>query len=370
LIRYLVCGVESLLNIDRIWSLRGLFETKDLDGYIVAKETDMLYFTGFASGSRLLIPREGENLLFVYGVNYEAAKATVKDSRIELVRMDEDVDKKLAEQINRLKLRRVGFDALEASTYLKLREALKGEMGLKALEELVWSLRKIKDGSEITLIQKAAEITSRGISRAFEILREGLKEREVAREIEYEMRRLGSDGVAFDTIVASGPNSVFPHGSCGDRKIMKGDLVVIDIGAKYHGYCADLTRTITVGISSPRQAEIYEVVRSAQEMAIKNMKARSMAKEVDAVARNYIAKKGYSEYFVHTLGHGIGLDVHEPPSLSPTSNVVLANRNVLTVEPGIYVPSFGGIRIEDTMLIREDGAEKITDAPYIFTLRD
>jgi len=353
---------------DRIKSLKNLFASKNLDGYIVANEKNILYFTGFSGGLKLLIPQEGENILFVYAVNYEAAKENAKNARVELIKMGEDSNRKITDEINRLKLRHIGFDALQASTYLKLKEHLK-EMELETADEIVWSLRKVKDENELAFVKRSAELTSRGMKKASEIIEAGITEREVAAEIEYEMRRRGSDGVAFDTIVSSGPNSAFPHGGRGDRKIEEGDLVVIDIGAKYQGYCADLTRTLIIGKPSPKQIEIYETVRKAQELAINQIRAGIEAKKADNVAREYIEKMGYGEYFVHNIGHGVGLDIHEPPTLEPLSRDVLSFSNVVTVEPGIYIPKFGGVRIEDTVLVLKDEAKRLTETAYIQSIK-
>ena len=348
---------------NRIQALRDTFDTEKLDGYLVANEITILYFTGFLGGARLLTPKEGENVLYVHGVNYEEAKQTAKDCRVELVKRGEDVDLKLADGINSLKLRRLGFDAIEASTYLKLRKALKG-VRLKAEGKLVWKLREVKDETEMRCMRKAAELTDQGMRAAFETIKAGLREHEVAAETEYAMRRLGSGGVAFDTIVASGVRSAFPHGGCTDRKIQKGDLVVIDVGATYQHYRADLTRTVTIGKPSPKQAKIYEVVREAQERAFQSVRAGVRARDADAAARSLIEEEGYGECFVHGLGHGVGLEIHEPPTLGPESKEVLKAGNVITVEPGIYIINFGGVRIEDAVLVHKDKAEKLTKAAY------
>jgi len=336
--------------------------SKSLDGLLVAETKNMQYFTGFSGGSMLLVPLEGENILFVYGVNYEAAKVEVKEASVDLVKPQEDLIKKIVEEMGDLKIRTVGFDSLKASTYLKFKES-SDKITLKSADDLIWTLRKVKDPLEISLMKKAAELTSRGMRKAAEIIKPGLTERDVAAEIEYEMRKAGSDGVAFDTIVSSGSNSAFPHGGCGDRVIRKGDLVVIDIGAKHMGYCSDLTRTFIIGDPSPRQIQIYETVREAQNLAVKKTQAEVKASEVDHAARYYISKAGYGDYFVHSLGHGVGLDVHELPTLNPKSKDVLAEGNVVTIEPGIYIPGFGGVRIEDTVLVLRDGVEKLTEAP-------
>jgi len=334
-------------------ALKNLLASKKLEGYLVINEKNMQYFTGFSGGSMLLIPMEGESILYVYGVNYEAAKEETENATVELIKAEEDFAKKVADEIRCLKLSHVGFDSLRASSYLKMKKLLQ-ETELEPAGEIVWSLRKVKDETELALIKRAAELTSRGMRKASEILSAGLKEREVAAEIEYEMRKSGSNGVAFDTIVSSGFNSAFPHGGCGEREIREGDFVVIDMGAKYRDYCADLTRTFIIGKASPRQAKVYETVREAQSIAVNQIRAGIEAKEVDKAAREHIAKKGYGEYFVHSLGHGVGLDIHEPPTLGPTSKDVLAYGNVVTVEPGVYIPRFGGVRIEDTVIVLND----------------
>ena len=361
--------MKNSLN-HRTEALRASLRNEGLDGYLVTNENNIYYFTGFffwevgvREGGRLLIPRQGENRLYVQEKNYEAARQTAKNCTVELVKRKEKVDLKIASDARNLKLKRLGFNSLDASAYLKLFRTLTGTR-LKALGKLVWELRRVKDKTELKHMRKAAELTSIGMKTALETVRPGLQEYEVAAEMEYAMRRLGSDGVAFDTMVASGVRSAFPHGGCTDRKIRKGDLVVIDVGAKYRHYRADLTRTVAVGKPSPKQRKIHEVVKEAQERAFQTIKAGVKACDIDAVARILIEKEGYGKHFVHGLGHGVGLDIHEPPSLNPENEEALKAGNVVTVEPGIYIVDFGGIRIEDTVLVREDGAERLTEAPY------
>ena len=202
-------------------------------------------------------------------------------------------------------------------------------------------------------MRKAAEITNMGMKKALEIVEEGATQREIAAEIDYEMRRLGSEGTAFETIVASGPHSAYPHGGYVDRKLKRGDLIVLDIGARYGGYCSDMTRTITLGEASPKKIEIYETVKKAQKDALKVMRGGMEARE----------------RFVHGLGHGVGLEVHEPPALNPKSRETLEPGNVVTVEPGIYITGFGGVRIEDTVLVLREGVEVLTKAPYQLVLK-
>jgi len=347
----------------RTEALKKGLEKKRLDGYIVADETNVLYFTNAVGGARLLIPVGGENVLYVYGVNYEAVRAEAKDCRVELVKRGEDADKKAAEQAKKLRLKRLGFDALDASLYLTLKRSLKGAK-LKPLSQLVWELRRVKDETELGYMRKAAELTDKGVEAAIEAIKPGAREYEAAAKIEYAMRSLGSEGVAFDTIVASGPRSAYPHGGCTEQKIKKGAFIVLDVGARYHFYRADLTRTFLVGKPTPRQAKIYEAVREAQEKAFQSIRAGVGGREVDAVARKVIEKDGYGEYFVHGLGHGVGLAVHEPPTLNSVSKDVLKTGNVVTDEPGIYIVGFGGARIEDSVLVHRNRGERLTKAAY------
>lgn len=349
----------------RIQKLKDSLQKENLDGYIVANETNMLYFTGFLGAARLLVPAKNENVLYVYGVNYEAAREMAKDCRVELVKRSagDGADIKVADQIKKLKLKQLGFDALDVSIFLKLKNNLK-EVKLKAQSQLVWKLRKVKDKAELGYMRKAAEITNEGAKRAAEVIKPGIREYEVAAEIEYAMRRLGSDGVAFDTIIASGPSSAFPHGRCTDKKINKGEFIVVDLGAKYQHYRADLTRTFLVGKPSQKQAKIYETVKEAQQKAFESLRERVKAKDADAVARKIIRQAGYGKYFVHSLGHGVGLDVHELPTLTRESEDLLKAGNVVTVEPGIYIAGFGGARIEDTVLVHKEKAERLTEASY------
>jgi Xaa-Pro dipeptidase len=351
----------------RIQTLKDSLRKKKIDGYLVAGEINIFYFTNFLGATRLLIPAKGENILYVHGVNYEEAKETAKECQVNHVKRGEDADKKVAKQVKKLKLKQVGFDTLEASIYLKLKRALKG-IRLKAMSQLVWELRKVKDKTELDYMRKAAEITNEGMKTAIEAINHGMREYEVAAEIEYAMRKLGSQGVAFETIVASGPRSAFPHGRCTDKKIKKGELIVVDLGAKYQHYHADLTRTFIIGKPSSKQRKIYEVVREAQQKAFESLREGVKAKDADTIAREIIEQAGYGKYFVHNLGHGIGLDVHELPALTSNSKDVLKTGNVVTVEPGIYIVGFGGIRIEDTVLIQKEKAEKLTKASYKLTI--
>jgi len=348
----------------RIESLKHLFETEKLDGYLVAKEVNLVYFTNYLSEeAKLLVPRDGESVLYVDGRFYEEAKEKVKSCKVELVKKKAALDEAVQSQMKDLKLKHVGFDSLDVAVYLNFSKAL-GNTELIPRNEIVMQLRKVKDKQEIECIRNAAELTSGGMKAAIESVRPSLREYEVAAEAEYKMRKSGSGMLAFDTIVAGGFHSAFPHARSTDYKIKEGDLVVIDLGASFQHYRADMTRTVVAGKPSSKQKKVYKIVKDAQEKAFQSVKAEVNCKDVDAIARKHIEKEGYAEYFVHGLGHGVGLEVHEMPTLNSESKDVLESGNVVTVEPGIYMVGFGGVRIEDTVLVRENKGEKLTKASY------
>jgi len=340
------------------------FEKKNFDGFLIFNESNMLYFAGFPGATCMLIPRSGDVTIYVYSVNYEQAKAEGKGFHVEMVKRRENLMGKIATQIKNSKIKKLALDTISHDNYHLLIKELKGKTKLQIKNAMVWELRKVKDEEELALMRKAGELTSEGMRVAYETIRPGVKEYEVAGEIEYAMRKCGCWGTAFETIVASGARSAYPHGGCADREIRKGDLVVVDIGAAYHYYRSDMTRTIVAGKPSEKQKKIFEVVKQAQEKAYQAIKPKVQAKDLDAAARKIIENAGYGKYFVHGLGHGVGLEVHEPPTLSPESKDTLKSGNVVTVEPGIYLIGFGGFRIEDTVLVKKRKAEKFTIGPY------
>lgn len=356
-------------NLKRLEALRQLvFEKKDFDAFLVTNGANLLYFAGFPGTACILVPKKGESTIYVYSVNYEQAKAEAKEFKVELVKTGEDLATKISKKVKASKTKKLGLDTItgvpSVADYLKLKKVLRGIAEIKIDNEPVRTLRKVKDEEEIKLMRKAGELTSEGMKAAYEAIKPGVREYEVAAEIEYAMRKNGSRGTAFETIVASGVRSAFPHGGCTDRKIRKGDLVVVDIGATYQYYCSDMTRTIAAGKPSAKQKKMYEIVRLAQDKAFQAVKPKAKAKDIDSISRKVIKDAGCDEYYVHGLGHGVGLEIHEPPTLNSTSNDKLMVGNVVTIEPGIYFVDFGGIRIEDTVLVQKGMGEKLTRGPY------
>jgi len=351
--------------LDRIAALKQkAFEQKGFDAFLVTNEFNMLYFAGFPGAASLLISRKDQNTLYVYNVNYMQAKTEAKGFTVELLKRGENMMERISKQVKTLKAKKLAVDALGYESYRDLAKRLRGNARLKTRGDLIWALRRVKTEDELALMRKAGELTSKGMKAAYETIRPSIREFEVAAEIEYSMRKNGSWGTAFETIVASGARSAYCHGGCTDREIRDGDLVVVDIGAADHFYRSDMTRTMVAGKPSPKQKKLYEVVKSAQEKAFQAIKAKAKGKDIDAAARRMIKEAGYGEDFCHGLGHGVGLEVHEPPSLSPQSKDTLVVGNVVTNEPGIYLAGFGGIRIEDTVLVQKPKSEKLTVGPY------
>ncbi|MCX8152914.1 MAG: Xaa-Pro peptidase family protein [Candidatus Bathyarchaeota archaeon] len=346
---------------------RVAFKDGEFDGFLIFNHANLIYFTGFSGAAALLISKESKPTIYVYNVNYQQAKAEGKQFIVTLVRRSSDLLTLIAEQVKALKIKNLALDAVSIESWQVLAKKVRDTTKLKVQGSLVSALRKVKDSQEIEFMRKAAALTSEGMRVAYETLAPGMKEYEVAAEIEYAMRKSGSYGTAFETIVASGPYSAFPHGGCSDREIRKGDLVVVDIGATYKHYRSDMTRTIVAGKPADTQKRLYDVVKKAQDKALEAVNPNVKAKVVDAAARKVIKDAGYGQNFVHNLGHGVGLEVHEPPVLGPYSKEVLAAGNVFTVEPGIYLVDYGGIRIEDTVLLQKDGVQKLTNGPYLLS---
>jgi Xaa-Pro dipeptidase len=355
--------VKRLTRIDKLKQIA--LTENGFDGYMIFNGANMLYFLGFPGTSAMFVPAEGECTVYVYSVNYEQAKAHGKGFNVQLVKADENLMAKIAAQAKDNEIQKLAIDALGVQSWLSLTKEF--QCAIEVNNSFVEALRMIKDPQEIEYMRKAGALTGEGMKAAYDAVKPGAKEYEVAAEIEFAMRKRGAGPTAFETIVASGACSAFPHGGCSDKEIREGDLVVVDIGATYNYYCSDMTRTLVPGNPTAKQQQIFDVVKSAQQKAFKRIKAGVSVAEVDAAARNVVETAGFAEFFVHRLGHGVGLEVHEPPSLNQTSKYVLAAGNVVTDEPGIYVPGFGGVRIEDTVLVQRGGAEKFTVGPYSLT---
>lgn len=328
--------------------------------FAVFSQPNVTYFTSFSGATALLIPETGEGTLYVSGTNYQQAKAEVKGFNVELIKRGESVLQKIAAQTKG----KLYVDTLPVETWRSLGRAVGGEEKLESAFDVFRELRSVKDAEEIKLIREACKMADAGIKAAAEMIHPGVTQKLIAAEAEYAMRKAGSDGPSFETIVSAGECCAYPHGTNYDKTVKEGDFVTVDLGARNMFYCSDITRTFIAGKASEKQQKIYETVQAAHQIAYDKIAPGVAAQKVDYAAWRLIDKAGYGDYFVHNLGHGVGIEVHEAPVLSPESKDILQAGNVVTDEPGIYLPGYGGVRIEDTVLVTESGAEKLTKSPY------
>lgn len=289
----------------------------------------------------------------------------VKDAGIRIYKKPFDVVAKL---VAANKLGVMGFESndLTVDAYKKLRKALPG-VTLKPVSGLVAGIRATKDPFEAERIRQSCRILAQCYDVVEQNLRPGVRELDVALAVEAAAKAKGAQCMAFDTIMASGPRGALPHGKASDKRVKKGELVVVDMGVVFDGYNSDCTRTYCVGKADAKVREVYQTVLDAQLRAIEKVRPGVLAADVDFAARKHIDDAGYGRYFGHGTGHGVGLDIHERPNISPFSKDRLAEGMVLTVEPGIYIPGWGGVRIEDMLLVTADGFEILTKTAKGFT---
>lgn len=337
--------------------LRAFLEQEKVDGIFIKGDSSIRYFTGFTGG---------ESLLYV-----DARRAVIiTDSRYTLQVRQQAPECELVEHLH-------GFWPEAAKLPQSDNLALDGDYfsyteqcALAAvLPHAAWKnvnlvgLRAVKTPEEMQLIRRAVAISDEAFLQLLPHIRAGRKESELAAELEYNMRKLGSTKPSFETICASGKRSALPHGVASDKEVEEGDFITFDFGATYGGYCSDITRTVVVGKAAPWQKEIYDIVLQANLLGEKTLKAGLTGIQVDGAVRDFIGSKGYGPNFGHGLGHGVGLDIHEKPVLNRANGQPLPAGAVVTIEPGIYLPDKGGVRIEDTVLVTETGCERLTSVP-------
>ncbi|MBN3556086.1 aminopeptidase P family protein [Fictibacillus nanhaiensis] len=349
--------------MNRVERARQLFDTFDIDALLITSSSNRFYLSGFKGSSGVLLITKDEAVL-ITDFRYKTQAAEQAEG-YRVVMHTDPIPQEVAKLTKELSVRKLGFeqDHVTYSTYRTYETHLDDiNTELVAVSGIVEKLRLIKDESEIKIVKDAASIADAAFSHIIDYIRPGLTEREVSNELEFFMRKNGAISSSFDIIVASGYRSALPHGVASDKKIETGELVTLDFGAYYKGYCSDITRTVAIGNVSDELKEIYQVVYDAQMLGMKGIKPGMTGKDADALTRDYIASKGYGDYFGHSTGHGIGLDVHEAPALSMKSDTILEPGMLVTVEPGIYISGLGGVRIEDDALITKDGNESLTHA--------
>lgn len=329
---------------------------------IISSPVSCRYLSGFNMSDGIIVITESSSVLFADSRYIEAAKNGVKNLSVSLFEGYKSV-KALLEK-DKIEKAFVETEYLTLSSYNALVKALKISISKSSrLSVLLKESRMVKTAAEIDSIVAAQKITDAAFSHILDYIKAGVSEREIMLELEFFMRKMGSEGVAFDTIAVAGKNSSLPHGEPTDYKLQKGDLLTLDFGAVINGYRSDMTRTVAIGEISEEKKRVYNTVLAAQKAAIENIAAGKKCSEIDKIARDYIENEGYKGCFGHALGHSVGLDIHEFPNFSPRCDEVLQENMVLTVEPGVYLENEFGVRIENMIIVEQNGARVITNSP-------
>jgi Xaa-Pro aminopeptidase len=351
------------MSTKRINELRKKLQAENLDGMIIAHLDHIRYLTGFTGTAGLLIISSKTADFFTDFRYADQARRQVRGAAVSIVQREPVAALKDFPRLN-VKNRKYAFSAeyLTVAQKEKLQQALPDSLFISAdriLAELGW----VKESNEIASIKKAVEISDLAFERILNVVKPGVRERELAAELEYQMAMLGSEKPAFETIIASGYRSALPHGVASLKKLKRGDFITLDFGATVNGYVSDITRTVVLGKPTPKQKKIYDLVLKAQKAAIRKVRAGVMAKDVDTAARKIIQKAGFGKNFGHGTGHGIGFYVHVGPRVSWQSEDKLLSNNVITIEPGIYISGWGGVRIEDDVVVTGTGGKVLNKAP-------
>lgn len=345
----------------RLNSLLEKLEAINIDGLLVSQEANVSYLCDFKISDSYLLVTQKERI-FITDFRYlEEARRNIKDVKVFQYK---NLFRDIADLAKRFGLRRIGFEAkdLNFAEYCKIKEELNSKIKLVDTFAVVESLREIKDERELGFIQEAIKISAKAFVFLKGFLRKGLRELEIAGEIERFIRYEGAKMSAFNIIVASGSNASLPHAKISDRKIQGKEPILVDMGVEVNGYKSDLTRVFFLDRIPLIALKIYNIIKEAQHKAIEAVKPGIEIREIDHSARAYIAKRGYGRYFGHSLGHGVGLEVHEEPSISGKNRGRLREGMVFTIEPGIYIPGEFGIRLEDMVLVTKKGVEILSGA--------
>ena len=346
---------------DRIFSARACLESYSLDALLVTSLQSIRYLTGFSGSDGILLLTNDSGCFLTDSRYTTQAQSEVSAFPVTEYRIKLDA---VVEWLGQHSIKRVGFVAsqLTVAVYNELTCKLP-EVEFVALKDEISDIRAVKDRDELVLLERAAVLASASLEEILPLVRPGVLERELALELEIAMRRRGADDKAFDFIVASGERGALPHGRASEKVISSGEMVTFDFGALCNGYNSDETVTVAVGKQDPRLLDVYTIVKEAHDRAIDAVRPGIPLKELDRVARSFIAERGYGPYFGHGLGHGVGLEVHERPLLSFRSEDKAEVGMVFTVEPGVYIPGLGGVRIEDTVVVENDGCRLLTKFP-------
>ena len=329
---------------------------KEADAVLLISPHNMQYFSGFAGGEGAVLITDKERLLFTDSRYTEQAEKETKN--FSVVNWHGLAD--LCNAMNERGIKTAAFDddCMTALELEKLKRFSTAEFTGRSDE--INRLRMVKEEWELERIAKAEEIGDKAFSHILEYIKEGVSERDIAAELEYFMKKQGADKTSFDTIVISGKKTSMPHGRPDNKKLEAGDFITMDFGCVFGGYCSDMTRTVVLGKADKKQKEIYDIVLNAQREGLLAIRSGISGKDADKAARDVIENAGFGEYFGHSLGHGVGLLIHELPNLSPKSDIILEENMVVSCEPGIYIPDFGGVRIEDLVCVKSGGCLNFT----------
>ncbi len=346
---------------NRLRQLKSVLRKKGNLPYLISDLNNIRYLTGFAGSYAMLLVTDGYGF-FVSDSRYEEYARSILPSGVKFILQSGDFNFILKEMCSHLDVKELFLEenTLSLSGFLAMKKALRG-IKLFPAGNAVNELRMVKDDYEISVLREAARITDLCVDHLCSFIKPGLTEWDVSVETEHFYRTHGCRRTSFDTIVAAGTSSSMPHYEPSmNRRIEKGDVILIDMGCEYEGYCSDLTRTFFLGKPDPRLKEIYGIVHDAQALALSSVRPGITTGELDAVARNFIAEAGYGDNFGHSLGHGYGLEIHELPNVKTNGSLELKKNMTITIEPGIYVPGTGGVRIEDMVLVTSGGGEVLT----------
>ncbi|MDG5470774.1 Xaa-Pro peptidase family protein [Jeotgalibacillus sp. ET6] len=344
--------------MSKVEQLRKQMLKHDLDGLMITSSYNRKYISNFTGSAGIAVISQ-EEAVFITDFRY-TEQAADQAKEFTIVQHKGPIHQEVASQVEKLGIKRLGFeqDHVVFGTFKQYEEAVQTQ--LVPVSGVIEKLRLIKTDSEIKILKEAADIADAAFKHILDFIQPGKTELEVSNELEFFMRNAGAQSSSFDIIVASGERSALPHGVASDKVIQSGEFITMDFGALHKGYVSDITRTVALGQPSDQLKEIYQVTLDAQLLAMEKIRPGLTGKEADAIARDYISSKGYGEYFGHSLGHGIGLEVHEGPGLSSRSDIELLENMVVTVEPGIYIADLGGVRIEDDTVITKNGNETLT----------
>jgi Xaa-Pro aminopeptidase len=366
------------MSQENVQKLRVWLTEQVLDAFLVTQPQNRSYLSGWLNddveGAGMLLVSQEKQVLLTNPLYQEVATNEATGWEV-VVPADREYAVKLAEIAREAHWAKIGFEsaALTYAEYAHFNEALAGEAKLVPYEKsYVETLRLVKRPQEIELLRRAVAITDQAFTHLCNWIQPGMTEKEIQWEITRKMRELGADGLAFESIVASGPNGSMPHAHPGSRHVQRGELITIDMGARYKGYCADMTRTICLGEpTETRMVELYETVLLAMKTCEAGLHAGITGKAADALARDVLIAHDLGDYYIHSTGHGVGLQIHEGPSLSyrAPEEVILPAGAVVTVEPGVYIPGWSGLRIEDSGVVTENGYEVLTQSPTTLVIQ-